>query len=69
MATAAERTRNLRLGTGVVSLPYHHPYMVANRMVPPGSPHPRARDAGGWARRAGVGCLHVSASIRRDNGR
>ena len=21
------------LGTGVVSLPYHHPYMVANRMV------------------------------------
>ena len=33
MATAAERTRNLRLGTGVVSLPYHHPYMVANRMV------------------------------------
>ena len=33
MATAAERTRNIRLGTGVVSLPYHHPYMVANRMV------------------------------------
>lgn len=33
MATAAERTRNLRLGTGVISLPYHNPYMVANRMV------------------------------------
>ena len=33
MATAAERTRNIRLGTGVVSLPYHHPYMVASRMV------------------------------------
>ena len=33
MATAAERTRHIRLGTGVVSLPYHHPYMVANRMV------------------------------------
>ena len=33
IATAAERTRNIRLGTGVVSLPYHHPYMVANRMV------------------------------------
>ena len=33
MATAAERTRSIRLGTGVVSLPYHHPYMVANRMV------------------------------------
>ncbi len=32
-ATAAERTRHLRLGTGVVSLPYHHPLMVANRLV------------------------------------
>lgn len=33
LATAAERTRHIRLGTGVVSLPYHHPYMVASRMV------------------------------------
>ena len=33
MATAAERTRHIRLGTGVVSLPYHHPLMVANRLV------------------------------------
>ncbi len=33
MATAAERTRRIRLGSGVISLPYHHPYMVANRMV------------------------------------
>jgi limonene 1,2-monooxygenase len=33
IATAAERTRRINLGTGVVSLPYHHPYMVANRMV------------------------------------
>ena len=33
MATAAERTRHIRLGSGVTSLPYHHPYMVANRMV------------------------------------
>ena len=33
IATAAGRTRHIRLGTGVVSLPYHHPYMVANRMV------------------------------------
>ena len=33
IATAAERTRNLKLGTGVISLPYHHPLMVANRMV------------------------------------
>ncbi len=33
MAAAAERTRHIRLGTGVISLPYHHPYMVAARMV------------------------------------
>ena len=33
MAAAAERTRHIKLGTGVVSLPYHHPLMVANRMV------------------------------------
>ena len=33
MAVAAERTRSIRLGTGVISLPYHHPLMVANRMV------------------------------------
>jgi limonene 1,2-monooxygenase len=33
IAAAAERTRRIKLGTGVVSLPYHHPLMVANRMV------------------------------------
>ena len=33
MAAAAERTRHIRLGTGVTSLPYHHPFMVAQRMV------------------------------------
>ena len=33
IATAAERTKNLRFGTGVVSLPYHHPLMVADRWV------------------------------------
>ena len=32
IAAAAERTRHIRLGTGVVSLPYHHPYIVADRM-------------------------------------
>ncbi|MGI8662246.1 MAG: LLM class flavin-dependent oxidoreductase [Acidimicrobiales bacterium] len=30
---AAGRTRSIRLGTGVVSLPYHHPMMVADRIV------------------------------------
>ena len=33
IATAAERTKHIKLGTGVISLPYHHPLMVANRMV------------------------------------
>jgi limonene 1,2-monooxygenase len=33
IAMAAERTRHIMLGTGVVSLPYHHPWLVADRMV------------------------------------
>jgi len=32
IAFAAERTRHIRLGTGVASLPYHHPMMLADRM-------------------------------------
>ncbi len=33
IAAAAERTRHIKLGTGVISLPYHHPFIVANRMA------------------------------------
>src|SRR6266852_5285444 len=33
IATAAERTRTIKLGTGVSSLPYHHPFILADRMV------------------------------------
>ena len=33
MGIAAERTKHIKLGTGVASLPYHHPLMLANRMV------------------------------------
>jgi len=33
IATAAERTRSLKFGTGVISLPYHQPLMVANRLI------------------------------------
>src|SRR6202163_197182 len=33
IAAAAERTRHIRLGTGVVSLPYHNPYIVAETMA------------------------------------
>ena len=33
IAGAAERTRHIRLGTGVLSLPYHNPFILADRMV------------------------------------
>ena len=33
LAAAAERTHRIRLATGVISLPYHHPFHVAQRMV------------------------------------
>ena len=32
IAAAAERTKTIRLGTGVSSLPYHHPFMLADRI-------------------------------------
>ena len=32
IAAAAQRTRTIKLGTGVSSLPYHHPYMLADRI-------------------------------------
>lgn len=33
IAAAAERTKQIRLGTGVSSLPYHHPFTNTGRMV------------------------------------
>ena len=33
LAAAAERTHRIKLGTAVISLPYHHPFMVAQRIV------------------------------------
>jgi limonene 1,2-monooxygenase len=33
LAAAGEHTHRIRLGTGVISLPYHHPFNVAQRMV------------------------------------
>jgi len=33
IAAAAEKTKHIRLGSGVTSLPYHHPFMVAQRWV------------------------------------
>jgi limonene 1,2-monooxygenase len=33
IAVAAERTKHIRFGTGVISLPYHNPLMTANRII------------------------------------
>ena len=33
LAAAGEHTGRIKLGTGVVSLPYHHPFLVAQNMV------------------------------------
>ncbi|MBI3743675.1 MAG: LLM class flavin-dependent oxidoreductase [Chloroflexi bacterium] len=33
ISAAAQRTKRIRLGTGVVNLPYHHPFHVAERMA------------------------------------
>ena len=33
LAAAGEKTARIKLGTGVVSLPYHHPFLVAQGMV------------------------------------
>ena len=33
LAAAGERSKRIGLGTGVISLPYHHPFNVAQRMV------------------------------------
>lgn len=33
LVAAAERTKRIKLGTGVVSIPYHHPFNVAQRIV------------------------------------
>ena len=33
LAAAGERSKRIKLATGVVSLPYHHPFNVAQRMV------------------------------------
>jgi limonene 1,2-monooxygenase len=33
IAAVAERTRRIKLASGVMSLPYHHPFMIATRAV------------------------------------
>jgi limonene 1,2-monooxygenase len=33
IAAASQRTRHIKFGTGVTSLPYHHPFLVAERLT------------------------------------
>jgi limonene 1,2-monooxygenase len=33
IAAAAQRTKHIKLGTGAVTVPYHHPFQVAERIV------------------------------------
>src|ERR1700733_14535541 len=33
LAAASQRTKQIRLGTGVNSLPYHNPFLIAERLV------------------------------------
>ena len=72
LAAAGERSKRIRLGTGVISLPYHHPFNVAQRMVQldymtggPGHLRLRARRAG--VRRPHAG--HRSDGAARPPGR
>jgi limonene 1,2-monooxygenase len=45
IGAAAERTRHIMLGSGVTSLPYHHPLMVRQPLRAARSHDARARDA------------------------
>ena len=55
IAAAAERTKHIRLGTGVISLPYHNPLMVANRIIQLDHHDARPRHVRRRARPAGLG--------------
>ncbi len=59
IAAAAERTRTIRLGSGVTSLPYHHPFLVAQRFVQLDHMTRGPGHAGLRTRRAGVGRIHA----------
>jgi hypothetical protein len=43
LAAAGERTKRINLGAGVVSLPYHHPFNVAQRRREETFAHERQR--------------------------
>ena len=66
LAAAAEATSRIKLGTGVVSLPYHHPFLVADRMVfldhLTRGPHDLRRRSGGVPLRR----LHDGPRLRQE---
>src|SRR5437667_438708 len=69
LAAAAERSHRIKLATGVVSLPYHHPFNVAQRMVQldwmSGGRAVRTRVRGGWGWAVRVGRERGGAGARR----
>ena len=72
IAVAAERTRSIRFGTGVISLPYHNPLMVGEPHHPARPPHARPRHVRRRAGAAGVGRAdagHRSEHAARPHGR
>ena len=64
LAAAGERSKRIKLATGVVSLPYHHPYNVAQRMVQLDYMTGGRAIFGSGPGRPGVGRAHARRSIR-----
>src|SRR3984885_8263594 len=62
IAAAAEKTKYIKLGSGVTSLPYHHPFLVAQRWVQLDHHDARAGDAGLRAGCADLGRVYAGDS-------
>ena len=59
LAAAGERSTRIKLATGVVSLPYHHPFNVAQRMVQLDHMTGGRAIFGSGPGALGVGCPHA----------
>jgi limonene 1,2-monooxygenase len=68
LAAAGQRTHRIRLGTGVISLPYHHPFNVAQRIVQlDHMTHGRAMfGSGPGALPSDARTLNIDALVQRD---